>query len=100
MDAASLGAILAMAAVTYACRAGGFWLARRFRPGPFLTAWIGQLPGAVFVALVAPMVAVAGPAGWGAAAAGLVLMRWTGQFMTAMLGGLATYVALARLAGS
>ncbi len=95
----NLLAILAMAAVTYATRAGGFWLAGRLRPTPLLAAWLGQLPGAVFAALVAPMVVAAGPAGWAAAAAGFALMRWTGRFVLAMLGGLAAYVGLAPLLG-
>lgn len=99
MDTANILAILAMAAVTYACRAGGFWLAGQLRPTPFLAAWLGQLPGAVFAALVAPMVASAGPAGWVAAVAGFALMRWTGRFVVAMLGGLAAYVGLTPLLG-
>lgn len=99
MDAASLAVILAMAAVTYACRAGGYWLAGRLRPTPFLSAWLGHLPGAVFAALVAPMVAGAGPPGWLAAALGFALMRWTGHFLLAMLGGLGAYVGLAQLQG-
>jgi uncharacterized membrane protein len=99
MDRADLLAILAMAAVTYATRGGGYWLAGRLRPTPFLAAWLGQLPGAVFAALVAPMVATAGPAGWVGAVAGFALMRWTGRFVLAMLGGLATYVGLSPLLG-
>jgi uncharacterized membrane protein len=99
VDAASLAAILAMAAVTYACRAGGFWLATRLRPTPFVEAWLQELPGAVFAALIAPMVVGAGPAGWVAAAVGFALMRWTRQFLVALVGGLAMYVALLRLVG-
>ena len=71
MTATSLLAIVLMGAVTYASRAGGFWLARRLAPGPFLRAWLEHLPGAVFAALVAPMVIGAGPAGWIAAGVGL-----------------------------
>jgi uncharacterized membrane protein len=100
MDAASLAAILGMAGVTYACRAGGLWLARRFRPTPFVQAWLAQLPGAVFAALVAPMVVAAGPAGWLAAGAGFATMRWTGQFLVAFAAGLVVYVLLARLVGA
>jgi uncharacterized membrane protein len=91
-------AILLMAAATYACRAGGFWLARRFRPTPFLEAWLGHLPGAVFAALVAPMVVSAGPPGWVAGGIGFALMRWTGRFLVAMLGGLGSYALLLRWA--
>jgi uncharacterized membrane protein len=99
MDATSLAAILGMAGVTYASRAGGLWLARRFRPTPFVEAWMAQLPGAVFAALVAPMVIAAGPAGWIAAGAGFATMRWTGRFLAAFIAGLAVYVVATRLAG-
>lgn len=94
MSAASLLAILGMAAVTYACRAGGLWLARRFRPTPFVAAWMGQLPGAVFAALVAPMVLAAGPAGWLAATVGFLTMRLTARFLLALIAGQLAYVAL------
>lgn len=99
MDAASLAAILAMGAVTYACRASGFWLATRLKPTPFVEAWLQELPGAVFAALIAPMVFTAGPAGWVAAVVGFGLMRWSGLFLLALVGGLAVYVALVRFAG-
>jgi uncharacterized membrane protein len=35
MTTTSLLAIVLMGSVTYATRAGGFWLARRLAPGPF-----------------------------------------------------------------
>jgi uncharacterized membrane protein len=99
VDATSLAAILAMAGVTYATRAGGLWLARRFRPTPFVEAWMAQLPGAVFAALVAPMVIAAGPAGWLAAGLGFATMRWTGRFLIAFAAGLAAYVVAQHLLG-
>ena len=97
MTATSLFAILLMAAVTYASRAGGFWLARRLAPGPFLRAWLEHLPGAVFVALVAPMVVGAGPAGWLAAGAGFAAMRLSGRFPLAIVVGLAVNLLGQRL---
>ena len=97
MTATSLLAILAMAAVTYATRAGGFWFASRLRPGPFFRAWLEHLPGTVFAALVAPMVIGAGPAGWLAAGAGFLTMRATGQFLLAIVVGIVVYVAGQRL---
>jgi uncharacterized membrane protein len=92
MSWTSLLAILAMGAATYATRAGGFWLARRLEPGPFFRAWLEHLPGAVFAALIAPMVAGAGPAGWLAAAGGFLVVRRTGQFLLAIVAGLAFYL--------
>ena len=98
MSGAALLVILLMGAVTYATRAGGFWLARRVNPGPVMRAWLEQLPGAVFAALVAPMVAGAGPPGWVAAAIGFVAMRFTGQFFLAVAVGVGVFL-LVRSAG-
>ena len=98
MTATDLVAIVLMGAVTYASRAGGFWLARRLTPGPFVRAWLEHLPGAVFMALVAPTVVGSGPAGWFAAAAGFGAMRWTGQFLLAIVVGIAAYL-LGKAAG-
>lgn len=92
MSSASLLAIILMAMATYATRAGGFWLARRMTPGPFLRAWLENLPGAVFAAMVAPMVAGAGPAGWIAAGVGFIAMRRTGHFLIAIVVGLIVYL--------
>jgi uncharacterized membrane protein len=97
MSWTSFLAIVAMGTVTYATRAGGFWLARRLSPGPFFRAWLEHLPGAVFAALVAPMAFAAGPSGWLAAAAGFLAMRRTGQFLLAIVVGLAVYLLGQRL---
>ena len=97
---ADLLLILGLGLATYATRAGGFWLARRVRPGPFVAAWLRHLPGAVLAALVAPMAVAAGPAGWGAAVLGFALMRWPGRFLLAMVAGLAAFVLLRELTGS
>ncbi len=78
-------AILLMGAATYATRIGGFLLIRRFKPGPFLEAWFGHVPGAVFAALVAPSVWQAGLAGWAGAAIGFGAMCWTGQFLPSLV---------------
>ena len=90
-------AIVAMGTVTYATRAGGFWLAQRLSPGPFVRAWLEHLPGAVFAALVGPMVIGAGPAGWLAAGVGFVAMRRTGHFLVAIVAGVLIYLVARRL---
>jgi uncharacterized membrane protein len=97
MTVTSFLAILAMGLVTYATRAGGFWLARRVQPGPMLRAWLEHLPGAVFVALVAPMVLTSGPAGWFAAVATFAAMRASGQFVLAIVVGLGCFLLGRRL---
>jgi uncharacterized membrane protein len=100
MSAASFLTILAMAAVTYATRAGGWLVYRRIEPGPRLRAWLEQLPGALFAALVAPMVVEAGPAGWLGAAGAFATMRQSGHFLLAIVVGLALYLAARPLLGS
>ena len=61
-------AILGMALVSYACRAGGYAVLRAVRPPPFVEATLRHLPGALFVAYVAPpLLAGAWPAWIGAA---------------------------------
>lgn len=93
MTNASLLTILAMGAATYVTRAGGWLIFRRIEPGPRLRAWLEQLPGALFAALVAPMVAEAGPAGWLGAAGAFATMRASGRFLLAITAGLAVYLA-------
>ena len=95
-DYQGVAVIALMGLATYATRAGGFWLIQRMRPSRFLEVWLGQIPGAVFAALCAPLVLNSGPAGWGAACLTLALARWTGNFLLAMAAGVVT-VAILRL---
>ena len=90
----NLPTILLMGAVTYAVRAGGLVLVKRVRLSPFLEAWIRNVPGAVFAAICAPMVLQAGPPGWAAAAVTLAVARRFGNFLLAMLAGVAAVVLL------
>lgn len=62
----AMAAILAMALVTYLTRVGGFWLMGLVPEGGFVRRWLHHLPGAVVIAILAPM-ALGG--GWGAALA-------------------------------
>jgi branched-subunit amino acid transport protein len=60
-------AILGMALVTYACRAGGYAILRGVRPPAFVEAMLRHLPGTLFMAYVTPpLVAGALPAWIGA----------------------------------
>src|SRR5260370_8186588 len=52
----TLIAIMGMALVTYATRAGGFWLMSLITPSPRVEAWLKQIPGAGLVAIIAPTV--------------------------------------------
>ena len=80
----TVAAILVMALVTYLTRVGGFWLMRLVPEGGFVRSWLHHLPGAVVIAILAPM-ALEG--GWAApvaiaAAVGLGLMRMSSLIAT------------------
>jgi uncharacterized membrane protein len=96
VDAATLGAILAMAAATYGVRAGGFWLISRVQPNRFVEAWLRQIPGAMFVALIVPALAAGGPAFWAGGAVVLAVRLATGNLLASLVAGAAA-VALVRL---
>lgn len=53
-------AIVLMALATYATRAGGLWLASRLDLSWRVEAWLGYIPGAILVSLVAPAVLASG----------------------------------------
>jgi len=59
-----MGVLLAMAGLVYAARAGGYWLMGRVRIAPFVSSWLGQVPGAALIAPLARDVAAGGPAEW------------------------------------
>ena len=86
-DTLALITILGMALVTYATRAGGFWLMGLVSPSPRVEAWLRQIPGAVLVAIIAPTVLASSLAETLAAlAAALVALR-TKNVLAAMVVG-------------
>ncbi len=89
LDRWSLAAIAAMAAVTFACRAGGYLLFRQIRPGARLRALLGYLPGALFVAYVVPALVGGGVPQWAGAAVTVGAMLATRSI------GLATIIGTA-----
>jgi uncharacterized membrane protein len=95
-DILTLLTILGMALVTYATRAGGFWLMGLVTPSPRVEAWLKQIPGAVLVALIAPTVLASSIAETIAAVATVLVAIRTKNVLIAMLVGIAT-VALLRL---
>jgi uncharacterized membrane protein len=82
-------AILGMAVVTYACRAGGYAILRSVRPPAFVDAMLRHLPGALFVAYVAPPLVGGGPAFWIGAVAGVAVQVATRNMGLAILAGVA-----------
>ena len=96
MDLETFLAIMAMAVATAATRLAGPSLARRLpRTGP-VTAAIEAAPGAILIAIVAPIIVAAGPAG-AVAAAVTVLVARNAPTLVAIVCGTAT-VALLRAA--
>ncbi len=87
-------AIVLMALVTYATRAGGLWLASRLNLSERAEAWLEQLPGAILVSLVAPAVLTSGIPGALAALAVVMVALRTGSLPAAMVTGVATIVVL------
>lgn len=88
-------ALLAMGAVSYACRAGGFWAMRFVRLSGRVRAWLNGIPIAVMGAVLAPAIYRGGPAEWLGFAVTVGLMKATGSDLLAVGAGVAV-VALAR----
>lgn len=99
MSGETLLAILGMAAVTYAIRAGGFLIAERLPETGFIALWMRNIPGAVLAALIAPDVAKGGPAAWLAAAAATLVYLLTRNLFATILGGVLAMFLLRRFAG-
>lgn len=96
----ALTAILGMALVTFAVKAGGLLLANRLPRHGFAAAWLRHMPGAVLAALVAPAIVTGSlPEAIAASATALVYI-FTRSLLPAMAAGvLAVYLARLSLAG-
>jgi uncharacterized membrane protein len=85
--AGTLAAILAMAAVTYPMRAGGYWLMAQVPLTARLRRVLEALPGAVVVATVLPILVREGlPAVLAIAAAGVAMMIRRNDFLAVIAG--------------
>jgi uncharacterized membrane protein len=93
----ALLAILGMALVTFAIKAGGLLLATRLPSTGFAAAWLKHIPGAVMASLVAPALVTGSAAEAIAAAATAVVYFLSRNLFAAMAIGVLT-VFLARLA--
>ena len=92
-----LAAIAAMAAATYAMRAGGFLLMAQVPLTPRLRKMLDALPGSVVVAVVLPIVVRDGPVAALAIGAAVLAMLVRRNDLVAVLTGMA--VAAAARAG-
>lgn len=80
-------AIAAMTAATYATRAGGYVLFRAIRPNDTVRAALSYIPGALFVAYVAPALAAGSWPEWTGAAVTVATTVLTRQMSAAILAG-------------
>ncbi len=94
VDPAVVAVILAMAAVTYATKAGGLWLVGRVDLSDRMEAGLDVLPGAVVVAFVAPVLATGGVPEWTAAAATVVVARKTGNLLLSLAVGVGVVLGM------
>lgn len=94
-----LAAILVMALATFLCRAGGYAVLRVTRPPRFVQAMLGHLPGAIFVAFLAPALASGGWAAWTAAGAVLAAQVAFRRIAVSILVGVLALWLLRALAG-
>ena len=83
----ALIAILGMAFVTVAIKAGGLLLADRLPRDGFAAAWLRHIPGAVLAALVAPAVVTGSAAEAFAALATAIVFLVTRNLFAAMASG-------------
>lgn len=84
--------IVLMGIVTYALRAGGFWLMGRVTISPRMESALAYLPGSVITALVVPSTIQAGLPGVGAVAVIALVMWKRPGLLLALLLGLGTVV--------
>lgn len=89
IDTGTALAILAMAAATFACRYGGYWLFRTIKPSAAVRAALAYIPGALFVSYVVPALVDGGPMHWTGAAVALGAMLWTRDLSIAVVTGTA-----------
>ena len=97
LDPQALLAIALMALATYATRAGGLWLASRLALSERMEAWLGYIPGAILVSLVAPTVLTGGLAETLAAVAVILVALRTGSLPVAMVTGVGAVLVLRAL---
>ena len=95
MRAEVLLAFLAMAAVSYGIRVAGFLAGRRLHEHPRLGAALDQLPAAILITLVVPLLARGGPAEWLAAAL-VAALAWYVDFLLVPLAAGVIAVVLLR----
>ena len=86
--------ILGMALVTYLTRISGLLLMIRIPLSPRMKAWLGSIPGAVIISIVAPTVLSTGFAEAGAALVTLLVAARTRHILLSMIAGVGAVLLL------
>jgi uncharacterized membrane protein len=97
-SATAIAAILGMTAMTYAMRAGGFWLMGHVPITPRVRRMLNALPGSVVAAIVLPAIVKSGPSAYAGLVGVLAAMIATGNQFLAIGAGVGM-VILARYFG-
>jgi len=97
-DSLVLPAILAMGAIAFMMRAGGFWLMGRVPLTPRVRRMLEALPGSIVAAIVLPIVVRIGPVAALAVVAAALVMAWRRNELVAVAAGILAAIA-ARAAG-
>ncbi len=85
---------LGMLAVTYLGRVAGYWFIRYTEPNEKTQQFLQQVPGTIFVAMVAPQLLSSGWTGWLAAAVGFALAAKSGNMLLSLSAGMGVFVLL------
>jgi len=99
IDGQTIIAIVLMALATYATRVGGLWLASRLPLSGRVEAWLGYIPGAILVSLVAPVIVSGGIVEALAALAVVAVALKGGNLLASMLTGVGAVLILRALIG-
>lgn len=94
MRAEVILAFVAMSAVSYGIRVAGYLLRSRLPDHPRLVAAMDQLPAAILIALVVPMLARGGIAEWLAAGVVLALAWFVDLLLIPLAAGVVAVVLL------
>jgi len=94
VDPVVVGVVVAMAAVTYATKAGGLWLLGGVDLPERARAGLEAAPGAIVVAILGPELVHAGPPEWGAGAAAVVVAWRTDSLALALATGVLAVLTL------
>jgi uncharacterized membrane protein len=87
-------AIVAMAAASYFCRAGGFWLMGLVKLTPRLQGWLAAMPPAIVAAILTRTVIESGTVEVIGVATAFLLSRILASDLWGMIAGIVTVAAL------